>query len=290
MFSEYTESLFIMAGINIILGFSFYFPRSAGMFSMAQGGFMAIGAFISAALTVKLGMPFYPALLIGGIVAGIVGVIAGFPALRIKGVYLLLLTLGISEVIRIFFLNFSYTGGVAGLGGIQLHTNLWNVYFTVAILVYFFHRLAPTRMGRAIAAIGEDEEAAEMMGIDLTVTKLQVFGISAAMSGLAGGFYAHYSLYITSDNFGVAKSLEILLPVLMGGTEVFWGAILGSFVTTFVPEWLRFIQPYRMMIFGFIIVVMMILRPQGLVDRSLVSSIGLRLRSIRLLWFPRPAP
>lgn len=290
MFSEYSESLLIIAGINIILGFSFYFPRSAGMFSMAQGGFMAIGAFVSAGLTVKLGMSFYPALLIGGIVAGIVGIIAGFPALRIKGVYLLLLTLGISEVIRIFFLNFSYTGGVAGLGGIQLHTNLWNVYLAVAILVYFFHRLAPTRMGRAIAAIGEDEEAAEMMGINLTLTKLQVFGMSAAMSGLAGGFYAHYSLYITSDNFGVAKSLEIILPVLMGGTEVFWGAILGSFVTTFVPEWLRFIQPYRMMIFGFIIVVMMILRPQGLVDRALVRSIGLQLRSLRLRWCPRPAP
>jgi branched-chain amino acid transport system permease protein len=280
LFSEYNESLFIIAGINTILGLSFYFPHSCGMFSMAQGGFMAIGAFVSAGLTVKLGMPFYPALLIGALVAGIVGVIAGFPALRIKGVYLLLLTLGISEVIRIFFLNFSYTGGVAGLGGIQLRTNLWNVYLAVAILVYFFHRLAPTRMGRAIAAIGEDEEAAEMMGINLTVTKLQVFGMSAAMSGLAGGFYAHYSLYIMSDNFGVTKSLEILLPVLIGGTEVFWGAILGSFVTTFVPEWLRFIQPYRMIIFGFIVVIMMILRPQGLVDRALVRSIGLRLRSM----------
>lgn len=283
MFSEYTETLLVTAGINIILGFSFYFPHSAGMFSMAQGGFMAIGAFVSAGLSVKLGMPFYPALLVGAVVAGIVGVIAGFPALRIKGVYLLLLTLGISEVIRIFFLNFSYTGGVGGLGGIQLHTNLWNVYLAVFILVYFFHRLAPTRMGRAIAAIGEDEEAAEMMGINLTVTKLQVFGLSAAMSGLAGGFYAHYSLYIMSDNFGVAKSLEILLPVLMGGTEVFWGAILGSLVTTFVPEWLRYIQPYRMIVFGLIVVVMMILRPQGFVDRALVRAIGLRLRSIPLL-------
>jgi len=289
VFSEYTESLLVIAGINIILGFSFYFPHSAGMFSMAQGGFMAIGAFVSAGLTVKLGMPFYPALLVGAVVAGIVGIVAGFPALRIKGVYLLLLTLGISEVIRIFFLNFAYTGGVAGLGGIQLQTNLWNVYLAVAILVYFFHRLAPTRMGRAIAAIGEDEEAAEMMGINLTVTKLQVFGLSAAMSGLAGGFYAHYSLYIMSDNFGVAKSLEILLPVLIGGTEVFWGAILGSFVTTFVPEWLRFIQPYRMIIFGFIVVIMMILRPQGFVDRALVRGIGLRLRSISWRWRPGPA-
>lgn len=284
MFSDYIESLLVTAGINIILGFSFYFPHSAGMFSMAQGGFMAIGAFVSAGLTVKLGMPFYPALLIGGIVAGIVGIIAGFPALRIKGIYLLLLTLGISEVLRIFFLNFAYTGGVAGLGGIQLHTNLWNVYLVVAILVYFFYRLAPTRTGRAIAAIGEDEEAAEMMGINLTVTKLKVFGLSAAMSGLAGGFYAHYSLYITSDNFGAAKSLEILLPVLIGGTEVFWGAIVGCFVTTFIPEWLRFIQPYRMMIFGVIVVVMMIVRPQGLVDRALVRSIGLRMRSIPLRW------
>jgi len=271
--------MLIIAGINIILSLSFYLPQSAGMVSMAQGGFMAIGAFVSAALTVKLGVPFYPALLIGGIIAGMVGVIVGFPALRIKGIYLLLLTLGISEVIRIFFLNFKYTGGVAGLGGIKLHTNLWNVYLVVAILAYFFHRIAPTRMGRALSAIREDEEAAEIMGINLTRTKLQVFGTGAVMAGLAGGFYAHFALYILSDNFGVGKSIEILLPVLIGGIEIFWGAILGSLIVTFIPEWLRVIQPYRMIVFGLIVVVMMILRPQGLVDRSLVRSIRSRFRS-----------
>jgi len=270
LFSPYTESLLILAGINIILSLSFYFPQSAGMFSMAQGGFMAIGAFVSAGLTVKLGIPFYPALLIGALVAGVAGVIVGFPALRIKGVYLLLLTLGISEVIRIFFLNFKYTGGVGGLGGIQLHTNLWNVFLAVAILVYFFQRISSTRLGRALTAMGEDEEAAELMGINLTSTKLQVFGMGAAMAGLAGGFYAHFSLYITSDNFGVQKSIEILLPVLIGGIEVFWGPILGSLLVTFLPEWLRVIQPYRMIVFGFIVVIMMIMRPQGLMDRALI--------------------
>jgi branched-chain amino acid transport system permease protein len=282
LISAYTESLLIIAGINIILSLSFYLPQSAGMVSMAQGGFMAIGAFVSAGLTVKLGVPFYPALLIGGIIAGIVGVIVGFPALRIKGIYLLLLTLGISEIIRIFFLNFKYTGGVAGLGGIKLQTNLWNVYLVVAILAYFFHRIAPTRMGRALSAIREDEEAAEIMGIDLTRTKLQVFGTGAAMAGLAGGFYAHFALYILSDNFGVSKSIEILLPVLIGGIEIFWGPILGSLIVTFIPEWLRVIQPYRMIIFGLIVVVLMILRPQGLVDRALVRSMGSRFRSVFL--------
>jgi branched-chain amino acid transport system permease protein len=274
--------MLILAGINIILSLSFYLPQSAGMVSMAQGGVMAIGAFVSAALTVKLGVPFYPALLIGGIIAGMVGVIVGFPALRIKGIYLLLLTLGISEVIRIFFLNFKYTGGVAGLGGIKLHTNLWNVYLVVAILAYFFHRNASSRMGRALSAIREDEEAAEIMGIGLTRTKLQVFGTGAAMAGLAGGFYAHFALYILSDNFGVAKSIEILLPVLIGGIEIFWGAILGSLIVTFLPEWLRVIQLYRMIVFGLIVVVMMILRPQGLVDRAFVRSMGPRFRSISL--------
>jgi branched-chain amino acid transport system permease protein len=280
VFSAYTESLLIIAGINIILSLSFYLPQSAGMVSMAQGGFMAIGAFVSAGLTVKLGVPFYPALLIGGIIAGVVGVIVGFPALRIKGIYLLLLTLGISEIIRIFFLNFKYTGGVAGLGGIQLHTNLWNVYLVVVLLGYLFHRIAPTRMGRALAAIREDEEAAEITGINLTRTKLQVFGAGAAMAGIAGGFYSHFTLYITSDNFGVAKSIEILLPVLIGGIEIFWGPILGSLIVTFIPEWLRVIQPYRMMVFGIIVVVMMILRPQGLLDRSVIRSLLFHIRRL----------
>jgi branched-chain amino acid transport system permease protein len=278
LFSAYTESLLIIAGINILLGLSFYFPQSAGMVSMAQGGFMSIGAFVSAGLTVKLGMPFYPALLLGGLVAGAVGMIVGFPALRIKGIYLLLLTLGISEVIRIFFLNFKYTGGVAGLGGIKLHTHLWNVYAAVLIFVYFLHRLGPTRMGRALAAIKEDEEAAEVMGIHLTRTKLYVFGTGALIAGLAGGLYSHFALYITSDVFGVTKSIEILLPVLIGGIEVFWGAIAGALIVTFLPEWLRVIQPYRMIVFGCLVVLMMILRPQGLIDRALVRSISQKLR------------
>jgi len=280
LFSAYVESLLMIAGINTILCLSFYFPQSAGMFSMAQGGFMAIGAFVSAGLTVKLGVPFYPALLIGAVMAGGIGVIVGFPALRIKGIYLLLLTLGISEVIRIFFLNFSHTEAVAGLGGIRPHTSLFNVYLVVALLIYFFSRIAPNRIGRALAAIKENEEAAEIMGINLTRTKLQVFGMGAFMAGLAGGFYAHFALYILPDNFGIGKSIEILLPVLIGGTEVFWGPIVGALIITFVPEWLRVIQPYRMIVFGLLVVVMMILRPQGLLDRSLIESITMHIRRL----------
>ncbi|MBI3091060.1 MAG: branched-chain amino acid ABC transporter permease [Candidatus Tectomicrobia bacterium] len=291
----YIESILIFAAINIIVSLSFYLPFSAGLLSLAQAGFMGVGAYMSASITTlwkfhftvgPLDLTFFIALLAGGILAAIVGVLTAFPALRIRGVYLLLMTLAISEIIRVFFLNFEYTGGASGLGGIPPLTTIWNVYVALVLVVLFFVRVTKSRMGRAFESMKEDQDAAEVMGVDLTRHKVVAFAIGAFLAGISGGLYAHYALYIDSTNFGVFRSIEILIFTLLGGYEIYAGPIYGGFYLTFLPEWLRIIQDWRIIIFGGLLIVMMILRPAGLISKEMMSLRYWR-STLANLWKPR---
>jgi branched-chain amino acid transport system permease protein len=262
---QYTQSVLIFIGINIVLALSLYLPISAGLLSLGQGGFMAIGGYSSAWLTVNLEWPFLAALAAGSLTAGIVGILVGFPALRIKGVYLIILTMGFGEIVRVFFLNFEPTGAASGLGGIPMHTTLPLVAGTVIVLLAGFWQLRRSRMGRAIAAVREDELAAEIIGVNLTRVKLAVFAIGGALAGLGGGLYAHYASFIDPAQFGFHRSAEIFIMVLLGGMGNFIGATLGAVTVTLLPEVLRFLQDWRMTFFGSLLVLMMIVRPWGLV-------------------------
>jgi len=264
---QYTESVLIFLGINTVLALSLSLPVSAGLLSLGQGGFMAIGAYASAALTTWYGVPFPLALAAGGLLAALAGLAVGFPALRIKGVYLLILTMGFGEIVRIFFLNFEPTGAASGLGGIPQATTLAGVAVTVAVLLVFFFQLRPSRIGRAIEALREDELAAEVMGVGLTRLKLAVFGVGALIAGVGGALYAHYALFIDSAQFGFHRSAEIFIIVLLGGMGSFWGAVAGAVAVTLLPEVLRPIQEWRMTFFGTLLVAMMIWRPWGLIGR-----------------------
>lgn len=235
---------------------------------------MAIGAYSSSVLTRDCGVSFYPSLLIGGLLAGATGVLVGFPAIRIKGIYLLLLTLAFGEMVRVFFLNFTPTGAASGMGGMELRTTLLNVYAVVGLLVLFFSRLRGSRMGRALESMQEDEVAAEATGINIIRAKLTAFGLGAFMAGLGGALYAHYALYLDSSTFGFLLAIEIFVFVVFGGTEVFWGAVVGAALLTIIPEAVRFLKDFRMMFFGTIIVILMIVRPQGLIDRKLIDTIA----------------
>ncbi|MGE4240523.1 branched-chain amino acid ABC transporter permease [Ramlibacter sp.] len=265
MLDQFTQSVLIFMGINIILALSLYLPVSAGLLSLGQGGFMAIGAYASAYLTVNHAWPFLAALAVGSVLAAIVGVIVGFPALRIKGVYLIILTMGFGEIVRVFFLNFEPTGSASGLGGIPNHTTLGIVMAFVAILLAGFWQLRRSRIGRAISAVREDELAAEIIGINLTRVKLAVFAIGGAIAGLGGGLYAHYASFIDPAQFGFHRSAEIFIMVLLGGMGNFIGATVGAITVTLLPEVLRFLQDWRMTFFGSLLVIMMIVRPWGLV-------------------------
>jgi branched-chain amino acid transport system permease protein len=264
---QYTESVLIFLGINIVLALSLALPVSAGLLSLGQGGFMAIGAYVSAVLTVWWSVPFAAALAAGGLAAAVAGLAVGFPALRIKGVYLLILTMGFGEIVRIFFLNFEPTGAASGFGGIRQSTTLAGVAITVIALLLFFLQVRRSRIGRAAEALREDEIAAEVMGIDITRLKLAVFSLGALMAGVGGALYAHYALFIDSAQFGFHRSAEIFVIVLLGGMGSFWGAVAGAVAVTLLPEVLRVIQEWRMTFFGTLLVAMMIWRPWGLIGR-----------------------
>ncbi len=270
MISPYMESILIFGGINILLALSWYVPHCAGLISMGQGGFMAIGAYVSAYLSLN-GIPFYLSLSIGAITSCVISVIVGLPALRIKGSYLILLTIGFGEIVRVFFLNFEPTGSAKGLGGMFPYTTLLNVYLTVAIVIFFFTLINNSHYGRAMEAVWEDEDAAETLGVNLTTTKLLAFSIGGFIAGLGGGFYAHYALYITSDNFGILRSVEILIYPLVGGMSSLWGGVLGALLLTSLTEALRVARDFRMEIFGSIIVITMIFRPLGLLGKYTIS-------------------
>jgi branched-chain amino acid transport system permease protein len=262
---QYTQSVLIFMSINIVLALSLYLPISAGLLSLGQGGFMAIGAYASAYLTVNHQWPFAAALAVGTVLAGVVGAIVGFPALRIKGVYLIILTMGFGEIVRVFFLNFERTGAASGLGGIPTHTTLPLLAVIVVVLLLAFWQLRRSRVGRLISAVREDELAAEIIGVNLTRVKIAVFALGGALAGLGGGLYAHYASFIDPAQFGFHRSAEIFIMVLLGGMGNFLGATLGAVTVTLLPELLRFLQDWRMTFFGTLLVVMMIVRPWGLV-------------------------
>lgn len=265
MIDPYLESILIFSGINIILALSLYLPISAGLLSLGQGGFMAIGAYVAAACTTNYGMPFFPSLILAAAISGLAGVLAGFPALRIKGVYLIILTMGFGEITRVFFLNFEATGAASGLGGIPPETTLTIVWAIVAVVLYGFFQLRRSQLGRILTTIRDDELAAEVIGVNLARIKIVVFAVGAALAGIGGGLYAHYALFIDPVQFGFHRSAEIFIMVLLGGMGNYLGATLGAVVFTVLPELLRDLQDWRMTLFGSLLVILMIVRPWGLI-------------------------
>jgi branched-chain amino acid transport system permease protein len=296
----YTQSILIFTGINVIAAYSFFAPFKTGQVSIGQAGFMAVGAYASAALTQKYAIPFLIALPIGGLIAGVVGVAIGFPALRIKGIYLLLLTLGFSEIIQVVVLSWDYVGGAQGFRNIPFnpHTLDYVIVVIVAMIV-FFGRLERSSLGRAMDSIHQDETAAEVMGIDVVRLKLLAFGIGAMAAGLAGALYAHHATYIDSTTFNVMMSVEILTFVVVGGGSTYWGPAVGATVLTLLPEFLRTLRDWlellpvewtsffpmnriydflygfldfenakRLIAYGIVLIVMMIVRPDGLLTRD----------------------
>jgi len=288
--------------INIILGISIYVTLSSGQLSLGNAGFMGIGAYTSALLTINFDVPIVIGVLLGALVAGVLGILIGIPALRLHGVYLAIATLGFGEVIRVIFVNWeSVTQGAIGLPGIpHLGRELFKivsdmgfdpdmlglrnnqvVYLLVVLtlllinifIVWFFSRQNKSRVGRAFAAIKMDEKAAESMGINITYYKVLSFTQGAVLAGFAGALYAHVMAYISPADFAYHRAIEILIFSVFGGSEVIWGAIFGATFMTLLPEALRFISEYRYMIYGIILILMMAFRPQGIIDVSVIQWI-----------------
>ena len=267
-------------GINVILAVSLNLVNGyTGQFSLGHAGFMAVGAYLSAAVSLFLGPKllgagggsafqqsslFLGALVAGGLSAAFAGLLVGVPSLRLKGDYLALVTLGFGEIIRVTFQNIEVLGGALGMNGIPAYTSIFWVLAFVAITVFVVTCLVNSTYGRGFLATHDDEIASEAVGLNTTRYKIVAFVIGAFFAGVAGGLYGHFKMTITPTGFDFTKSIEIVVMVILGGMGNTTGVILAAVLLTLLPEVLRPVAEYRMVIYSFLLIVLMLARPQGL--------------------------
>ena len=263
--SNYCLGIIMIAGINIILASSLNLATGyLGQLTLGHAGFMSVGAYVSALCSIHLELPFIASLLMGAIIAALIGVIIGIPTLRLKGDYLCIITLAFNEIIRVIMVNLSITNGSKGLVGIPRSTNFAIVFFSAAVTVFVIYSIVKSRHGRAIISIREDETASELSGIPTTYYKILAFAISAFFAGLAGGLYAHYITVISPKVFDYNKSVEILVIVVLGGMGNWKGSIIAAIVMTILPEYLRAFSQYRMLLYAAILIIAMILKEKNI--------------------------
>ena len=279
---DYYLDILLNIGINIILAVSLNLVNGhTGQFSLGHAGFMAVGAYTAASITLFLGAPilhllggentfstailFLLALSAGGLTAAGAGLVVGVPSLRLRGDYLAIVTLGFNEIIRVVLQNTNAVGGARGLSGIANYTNFFWTFGLAALTIYVIASLVDSTYGRGFLAVRDDEIAAEAMGINTTKFKVIAFVVGAFFAGIAGGLYAHFRRYITPEGFNFLKSVDIVVMVILGGMGSTQGVVLAAIVLTVLNEFLRQFEQYRMVIFSLLLVIMMILRPQGLI-------------------------
>jgi branched-chain amino acid transport system permease protein len=293
----YYNRIIVLMGINITLAVSLNIINGhAGQFSLGHAGFMAVGAYFAAFLTVNYLSPIVDkfstgstqqwlaqnglllvAVLGGGGLAALAGYVVGLPSLRLRGDYLAIVTLGFGEIIRVLILNIDKIGAARGLSGIPRWANFFWVYLLVGITILISWRLVNSSVGRAFLSIREDQIAAEAMGVDTTKYKVKAFIMGSFLAGAAGALYAHYMMYLNPTMFTFDKSFLVLAMVVLGGLGSISGSIMAAIILTFLPEGLRAAKDFmpasladrdpRMVIYSIMLIVLMLTRPQGLLGR-----------------------
>jgi branched-chain amino acid transport system permease protein len=275
-------------GVHTLLGLSAWCVLHTGQVSLAQGGFFAIGAYAAGMLTAMAGWPLALALPAGAVVASAVAVAVGFPALRVKGLMLVVATTAFAEIVRLVFFNLEWRvdgpegpigpDGGLGFGGIRyFQSNGWTsleiaglIWALVALVMAALAWLDRSRIGTLWRAVGEDEVAAQSAGISLTAAKVSAFGIGGAIAGLAGGLFAHYTTHIEHTNFTILLATFAIAYPILGGLSSLLGTVLAVvFIQGFLVEGLRFLGDWRSLLFGALILVVMLVRPGGLLTRPL---------------------
>ena len=257
-------NIILAVSLNLIIGFT-------GQLTLGHAGFMSIGAYAASMFTIHMHTPFPIALLIGGIFAGAVGFLIGLPTLRLKGDYLAITTLGFGEIIRVVITNIDQLGGGRGLSGIPAKTTFAWVFFIMVGSMLLIYNVVRSSQGRAMMSVREDEIAAEAMGINTTKYKIMAFVIGSFLAGIAGGLFAHYLRFIKPEQFNFLKSVDIVTYVVMGGMGSLTGSALSTSILTVLPEGLRFLSDYRMVIYPIALIIIMRFRPQGLMGSSELS-------------------
>ncbi|HSP13948.1 MAG TPA: branched-chain amino acid ABC transporter permease [Thermoanaerobaculia bacterium] len=292
---RYYHRILVMMGINITLAVSLNIINGhAGQFSLGHAGFMAVGAYFAAFLTVYYFGPYvdrFPdestqhwilqngllvvAVLLGGAAAAVAGYVVGLPSLRLRGDYLAIVTLGFGEIIRVLILNIDKIGGARGFTGIPSWSNFFWVFFLVGMTMLISNRLVHSSVGRAFLAIREDPIAAEAMGVNTTRYKVKAFIVGSFLAGAAGALFAHYTpAYLNPTMFTFIRSFEVVAMVVLGGLGSITGSVIAAIILTFLPEGLRVVKNYipggrdpRMVIYSLMLIILMLTRPQGLFGR-----------------------
>jgi branched-chain amino acid transport system permease protein len=287
-------------GVHTLLGLSAYIVLLTGQVSLAQAGFFAVGAYAAGMLTVLLGWPLVPALAVGALLGAVVACAVGFPALRVRGLMLVIATLAFGEGVRLFFFNFDYQIArgdikVGPLGGegfrqiryfpengwttLEVMLFIWVIVALVMAVLWWFDR---SRYGAVLRAVGEDELAAQSVGINLTAVKVSAMTIGGAIAGVGGGLYAHYTTHIEHTSFNIlVATFAIAYPIVGGLASVFGTLAAVVFVQGFLIEGLRFLGDWRNLLFGALIVLAMNLRPHGLIDSRVLDRLGRAFRGGR---------
>ncbi|HEY6868064.1 MAG TPA: branched-chain amino acid ABC transporter permease [Candidatus Eisenbacteria bacterium] len=298
--NPYFFRVLMLCGINVILAVSLNLVNGfTGQFSIGHAGFMAVGAYASAVFSLHAGRPWVAglealgvpaaiaqgaallvALLLGGLLAAVAGYLVGLPSLRLRGDYLAIVTLGFGEIIRVVIQNLDITGRALGLSGIPGWVNFFWVFLVVVAVIALSLNLARSTHGRALFAIRDDEVAAEALGVNTTAYKVFAFVISAFFAGVAGGLSVHLLSVASPDSFTFLRSIEVIAMVVLGGLGSVSGAVVAAVVLTLLPEVLRPVQQYRMVLYSLMLIILMVTRPQGLLGS----------RELRLPWRRPAAP
>jgi branched-chain amino acid transport system permease protein len=289
---EYAFTLLATTGINMILALSMYSVMSTGQLSLAQGAMFGIGAYVAAFCTTVAGLPLWLGLTVASAASSLIGAALGVVLLRLAHFYFAIATLAFGELVRVFLLTFEWTAETPrGRVGPQGELGFQKIYYLaengittaefatlvwaiLAVLCIFFALLDWSRMGSAFKVVRDDELVAATLGLNVTRIKVVAFAVGSAVAALGGGLYAHFVTFLLPAYFGFARSFEALIYVAVGGTDTFVGALVGAVFFTLVPESARVVQEYRMIIFGLILIVVVLVRPQGIIGRN----------ALRLLW------
>jgi len=262
--SGYLEGVLVLLAVNVVLAYGGFLPLAAGQLNLGLAGFAAIGAYVSAYLSNVPELSPLIAIPSAGIAAGLVALAVAVPVLRTRGIYLALATFALGQIVQAIILNLEAVGGAAGYP-VTAFIRLPAIAAAAAIVVLLVWLLFTTRFGIAVTAVHDDERVADLMGIDVRAFQVAAFALGSAIAGIGGGLYAHHFSFIEAQYFNVSLSITIVLYVLLGGIQTVLGPLIGAAVFTLLPEVLRASANWRYVAFAAALIVLMALRPEGLV-------------------------
>jgi branched-chain amino acid transport system permease protein len=270
--SGYVEGVLVLLAINVVFAYGAFLPIAAGQLNLGVAGFAAIGGYSSAFLSNHGIVPTLIAIPLGGLASGVVALAVAIPVLRTRGIYLALATFALGEIVRASILNLELVGGAAGYP-VTSFIRFPTVALFAFMVVIFVSLLFATRFGIAIRAVHDDERVSDLMGLDVRGFQIAAFVIGSAVAGIGGGLYAHHFSYIEAQYFSISLSIMIVLYVLFGGTQSVLGPLLGAGIFTLLPELLRSSAHWRYVLFAAILIVVMALRPQGLITGTQIGRL-----------------